>query len=407
MGETNQARTALLVDDSKSARFVLGKLLKRHDFEVEMVDSAEAALSFLENHRPDAIFMDHMMPGMDGLSATSTIKNDPQTSHIPVVMCTSNDGEHYLEEARSHGALATLQKPPVSGQLEEVLKVLECVLQESVPTETIAMTGTDAESFMDGDADGDAQVPRALETGDQGPTQEEVLELVVDSRLSKELEQFENAMLTKLTDQLDSMHDLINRELQSRQEGMTRQEVEAVLDDRLEALRALITGELQSRQEGMPRQEVEAVLDDRLEALQGLITGELQSRQKAMDRQAVETLVNEGLDGQTAFFMQKIADVRSRDSELISSEPFREKVQEMARQEAESATSVMAVGVADGTARSAAKELLDSGLESIAGEFEAKLEQLKHQAFGRAKWYAVFAAIIGMASAAAGYYLGV
>ena len=66
MGETNQARTALLVDDSRSARFVPGKLLKRHDFEVEKVDSAEAVLSFLENHRPDAIFMNHMMPGMDG-----------------------------------------------------------------------------------------------------------------------------------------------------------------------------------------------------------------------------------------------------------------------------------------------------------------------------------------------------
>ncbi len=65
-----------------------------------------------------------------------------------------------------------------------------------------------------------------------------------------------------------------------------------------------------------------------------------------------------------------------------------------------------AVEVADGIARSAAKEMLDPGLESIAGEFEAKLEQLKHQAFGRARWYAVFAAIIGMASAAAGHYLG-
>lgn len=379
MGETNQARTALLVDDSKSARFVLGKLLKRHDFEVEMVDSAEAALSFLENHRPDAIFMDHMMPGMDGLSATSTIKSDPQTSHIPVVMCTSNDGEHYLEEARAHGALATLQKPPESGQLEEVLTVLESVLKESVPTETVAMTGTDAESFAEGDMVGEARVTRTLETEDRGPTQEEVLELLVASRLSKELEQFENAMLTKLTDQLDSIHDLVNRELGNRREGMTLQEAEALLEDRLEELR-------------------------------GLIAGERQARQEAMDRQAVELLLNERLDGQTAFFMQKIADVgRDRDSELISSEPFREKVAELAHKEAESASSVMAVEVAEvanGIAKSAAKELLDSGLESIAGEFEAKLDQLKQQAFGRARWYAVFAAIIGMVSATAGYYFG-
>jgi len=376
MGETNQARTALLVDDSKSARFVLGKLLKGHDFEVEMVDSAEAALSFLESQRPDAIFMDHMMPGMDGLSATSAIKNNPQTSHIPVVMCTSNDGEQYQQEARSHGALATLQKPPGGGQLEEVLTVLESALQEPASTETIAMTGTYAESFTDGGAAEDAQVPQVQAAGDQGPTQEEILEMLVISRLASELEQFENALLTKLTDQLDSMHDMVNRELQSRQDGMTRQEAEAFLEDRLEELRGLVTGELQARQEGM-------------------------------SPQAVEGFLNERLDGQTAFLMQKIADAeRSRDSDLLSSNPFREKVREAARQEAESMTSIKAVEVADEIAQSAAKKMLDPGLESIAGEFEAKLEQLKRQAFGRAGWYAVSAAIIGMASAAAGYYLG-
>ncbi|MCP3869728.1 MAG: response regulator, partial [Gammaproteobacteria bacterium] len=65
MGEATLARKALLVDDSKSARFVLGKLLKKHNFKVDMVESAEAALDFLEFNRPDAIFMDHMMPGMD------------------------------------------------------------------------------------------------------------------------------------------------------------------------------------------------------------------------------------------------------------------------------------------------------------------------------------------------------
>ena len=238
------------------------------------------------------------------------------------------------------------------------------------------MTGTYAESFTDGGAAEDAQVPQVQAAGDQGPTQEEILEMLVISRLASELEQFEDALLTKLSDQLDSMHDMVNRELQSRQDGMTRQEAEAFLEDRLEELRGMVTGELQARQEGM-------------------------------SLPAVEGLLNERLDGQTAFLMEKIVDAgRSRDSELILSEPFREKVREAARLEAESMTSIKAVEVADGIARSAAKIMPDPGLESIAGEFEAKLEQLKHQAFGRARWYAVFAAIIGMASAAVVHYLG-
>ena len=94
-----QAKKVLLVDDSKSARFILGRLLQQHEYHVEMAESAEEALGLLKANQPDAIFMDHMMPGMDGLIATSRIKQNPATAHIPIVMCSSNEGEDYLEQA--------------------------------------------------------------------------------------------------------------------------------------------------------------------------------------------------------------------------------------------------------------------------------------------------------------------
>ena len=56
-------KRALIVDDSKSARVVLSRLLEKHDLAVETRDSAEAALEYLEQNRPDVIFMDHVMPG--------------------------------------------------------------------------------------------------------------------------------------------------------------------------------------------------------------------------------------------------------------------------------------------------------------------------------------------------------
>ena len=61
---------ALLVDDSKSARFFLRNLLQKNGVEVDMVDSGEAALEYLKEHRPNLIFMDHLMPGIDGFETT-------------------------------------------------------------------------------------------------------------------------------------------------------------------------------------------------------------------------------------------------------------------------------------------------------------------------------------------------
>lgn len=77
-------KNALLVDDSKVARFALSKLLEGRDMEVNMAGSAEEALDFLSSHqRPDVIFMDHLMPGMNGVEATKAIKATPTLPPSP------------------------------------------------------------------------------------------------------------------------------------------------------------------------------------------------------------------------------------------------------------------------------------------------------------------------------------
>ncbi len=104
------AKRALIVDDSKSARVVLSRLLEKHDLMVDTTDSAESALLYLREHRPDVIFMDQVMGGMDGLSAVQAIKSDPSTASIPIMMYTSQDGELYAGEARASGAVGVLPK---------------------------------------------------------------------------------------------------------------------------------------------------------------------------------------------------------------------------------------------------------------------------------------------------------
>lgn len=119
------AKRALIVDDSKSARVVLSRLLEKHDLTVDTTDSAESALVYLREHRPDVIFMDQVMSGMDGLSAVQAIKRDPSTASIPIMMYTSQDGELYAGEARASGAVGVLPKRMAPADIASALYELD------------------------------------------------------------------------------------------------------------------------------------------------------------------------------------------------------------------------------------------------------------------------------------------
>jgi len=141
---------ALLVDDSKSARFALRKLLERNGLRVDIAENAEQALGYLNDNRPDVIFMDHFMPGMDGFEAVKILKKQPTTATIPVVMCTSKDGDAYMAEAQAIGAVDILSKPATSGSLGVVLdKLCQAANEESVIVETLAESGTISDAAFD------------------------------------------------------------------------------------------------------------------------------------------------------------------------------------------------------------------------------------------------------------------
>jgi CheY-like chemotaxis protein len=121
------AKRALIVDDSKSARVFLARALEKYDIDVDAADSAEAAIAYLRSNRPDVIFMDHLMPGMDGLQAVQAIKNNPLTATIPIMMYTSQEGELYLGQARALGAVGVLPKQIKPTDVSKVLFELHLV----------------------------------------------------------------------------------------------------------------------------------------------------------------------------------------------------------------------------------------------------------------------------------------
>ncbi len=116
---------ALIVDDSTTAQYRLKKMLRRYPLDIDIVDSGEAALRYLARHAPAVIFMDHLMPGIDGFRALQIIKSNPDTAMIPVIMYTSKSGDVYTGQARALGALDVVSKDRINAT--DLSKVMEAI----------------------------------------------------------------------------------------------------------------------------------------------------------------------------------------------------------------------------------------------------------------------------------------
>ena len=141
------AKRALIVDDSKSARVVLSRMLQKYAIEVDTAESAQTAIDYLVHHRPDVIFMDHLMPGMDGFQALQAIKNNPRTATIPVMMYTSQEGELYVGQARALGAVGVLPKLVKPVDVSKILYQLHLLPErrDSSPPAFVAVNAPPAE----------------------------------------------------------------------------------------------------------------------------------------------------------------------------------------------------------------------------------------------------------------------
>ena len=120
---SNHSITMLIVEDNHELRFILNKILAR-DYKTVVAGNGVEALHIVEETDIDVIISDVSMPEMDGLTLCRTIKNNINTSHIPVLLITAHNSIESRVECYNAGADGYLSKPFEQQILDAKIKSL-------------------------------------------------------------------------------------------------------------------------------------------------------------------------------------------------------------------------------------------------------------------------------------------
>ena len=105
------SKKVLVVDDTETIRRYEEMILSREGYDVEMAADGIEALAKIRAHQPDVVFLDIMMPRMDGIECCRQIKTDDATKEIKVVMVTTKSEYEKVKEAFEAGCDDYITKP--------------------------------------------------------------------------------------------------------------------------------------------------------------------------------------------------------------------------------------------------------------------------------------------------------
>ena len=117
-------KNVLVVDDSATDTHLLSEMLKKNGYTVLTAASGEEGIARAKKDKPDLILMDIVMPGMSGFEATRSISKDPQTSSIPVIVCSTKGQETDKAWGLRQGAKDYIVKPVTEKILMDKIKAL-------------------------------------------------------------------------------------------------------------------------------------------------------------------------------------------------------------------------------------------------------------------------------------------
>jgi len=130
----NAFPTVVVVDDSQTSLSVYQVSLQPLPVQFIGFKSPREALPYLSEHAPDLLFMDIVMPGVDGLTFLQQLRNYPHHKTTPVIMVTSKNYAQDRTIARNLGALDFLIKPLRFSEIRDLVrKYIKLSLESDKP----------------------------------------------------------------------------------------------------------------------------------------------------------------------------------------------------------------------------------------------------------------------------------
>ena len=119
----------LVIDDSNTIRRSAEIFLKQGGYDVLLAEDGFDALSKVNDHGPDLIFCDILMPRLDGYQTCAIIKRNPRFAGVPVIMLSSKDGLFDKARGRMVGSQDYLTKPFTKDQLLQAVEALAAAMR--------------------------------------------------------------------------------------------------------------------------------------------------------------------------------------------------------------------------------------------------------------------------------------
>ena len=121
-----QAPLVLIADDFRDVREMYSDFLEFAGFRVVQAETGAEALDAARQTKPDIILMDVTMPGLDGFTATTLLRQDPMFSTIPILMLTAHVFVEHEQQAKAAGCSGFIRKPCLP---DDLVKVVRAALQ--------------------------------------------------------------------------------------------------------------------------------------------------------------------------------------------------------------------------------------------------------------------------------------
>src|SRR5262249_29196975 len=115
-------RKALVVEDEEDTGQILAEHLRRWGFEPTVLTEGKAAIPWVQEHHPDLILLDLLLPGMDGFSICEALKLDPARNPTPIIMITAVTGHEDRVHGLQVGANRYLTKPFTAADLSKAIQ---------------------------------------------------------------------------------------------------------------------------------------------------------------------------------------------------------------------------------------------------------------------------------------------